>query len=262
LKIGLAPSFRLAVIRDELRPFLAHLEQRLGRRLEPVVDRSYEDQRQQLRRGGLDLAVLHHMQVVFLRQASSTPTIVAAMSYRGSTTYRSVLVVRDNAGIGRVEQLAGRRICWVNRGSASGYLVPRLFLRKKGLDPDTAFEQVRFTGDHYTALKDLISGLCDAAATTAGWLELGPKRGLATSRVRILATTGRIPLDYVCASSKLPDRLVRRVRRALLEFKPQRDIGRRIIGPSFLADGFAMPRSRDLETIIRAMRLEGIAPSQ
>lgn len=263
LLLGMAPVFSREITR-ELRPFTDYLGRRLGRPVRIVVDRSYDDLRLQLVRGELDLAVLPHMQVVFARQAPRVPRMVAAMSYKGSTTYRSVIVVRDNwldgTTDGDISDLAGKRFCWVNRGSASGYLVPRLFLRESGVDPNLRFASTRISGSHFAVLKDVIEGRCDAGATSAGWLQLAPKRGLPTNRIRVLAEAGRIPLDYICAARRLPSELAARLREALLELEPQRDLGRAVLGPHHLVDGFSAPRFEDFATLTRALRRERILP--
>jgi phosphate/phosphite/phosphonate ABC transporter binding protein len=260
LRLGLAPSFVRENVRRELEPFLAFLEQRLGRRLELTVDRSYDDLRLDLARGAIDLAILPHSQVVFARQLPTPPPVAAAMRYRDATTYPSIIVVRDNASIQDLAQLGGRRFCWVNRSSASGYLVPRLHLRDKGLDPDSFFGEVRHSGTHLAAVRDLLAGRCDGAAISAGWLHLAPKRGVDTSRLRVIAQAGRIPLDRVCVRPDLEPRQLGALRKALYEFEPRRDTDRAVLGVHFLVDGFAPPNIDDFGTLERALQSERIIP--
>jgi phosphonate transport system substrate-binding protein len=260
LRLGLAPTFVRENVRQELRPFLAYLEQRLDRPLELSVDRSYDDLRLDLARGKLDLAVLPHSQVLFARQLPRPPPVVAAMRYKGSTTYSAVIVVRDNAAVREAAQLAGRPFCWVSRSSASGYLVPRLYLRERGLDPDRLFGRVRYSGSHLAAVRDVLAGRCDGAAISAGWLHLAPKRGVDTARLRVAARAGRIPLDRVCVRPAMPARLQRTLRKALLAFEPRRHANRRVLGVHYLVDGFAPSSTDDFGTIERALRSERIIP--
>ena len=260
LRLGLAPTFVHENARQELEPFLAYLERRLDRPLSLSVDRSYDDLRLHLARGKLDLAVLPHSQVLFARQLPRPPPVVAAMRYQGSTTYASVIVARDNAAILNVAQLKGRRFCWVNRSSASGYLVPRLNLKDRGLDPDRLFGQVRYSGSHLAAVRDVLAGRCDGAAISAGWLHLAPKRGVDTARLRVVAWAGRIPLDRICVRPDMPAPLRQALRQALLEFEPRRHANRRVLGEHYLADSFAPSSATDFDTIERALQSERIIP--
>jgi serine/threonine-protein kinase len=260
LRLGLSPAFKHEAIRQELEPFLGYLERALGRKIVIVVDRGYDDLRMDLVRGDLDLAALSHVQVLYARRGPVAPRVLAVMSYHGATTYRSVLVVRDNSGVRRLADLAGRRFCWVNRGSASGYLMPRHLLRRRGFDPERFFGAVRYSGSHLAALRDVIEGRCEATATSAGWMQIAPKRGVAASRLRVLAEAGRIPLDHICAKRQLPLTLAKQLQQALLDFVPKRDIGRDVIGEHFLADGFTRPRRGDFDALRRALRQEHILP--
>jgi len=262
LRLGLSPEFTRAAIGAELAPFTSYLERRLGRRLEIVVDRGYDDLRMDLVRGELDLAALPHLQVIHARRGPVPPRIVAVMSYRGQTTYRSVFVTRDNSPARSLADLRGKRACWVSRGSASGFLMPRQALREQGYDPEAFFSAVRFSGSHPAALEDVIEGRCDVTATSEGWMQMAPKRSIATIRLRVLAEAGRIPLDHICVKRQLPRALREDLRRALLEFEPRRDIERDVIGEHFLSDGFAEPRPREFAAITRAMRREGILPAE
>jgi phosphate/phosphite/phosphonate ABC transporter binding protein len=262
LRFGLPPSFTVSKALSELQPLFTYLEQQVGRRIRVVVDRDYDTLRRQLGQGKVELALLPHLQVVLAHYEPVQPQMVAVLSYKGRTTYRAVLVRRDNSPIRTPEDLRGKRFCWSDPGSASGYLVPRHFLRNQGLDPDQIFASVRFSGSHLAALTDVVEGHCDAAATNEGWLQLAPKKGLASSRLRVLADAGSIPLDVLCASPRLPPALLEGLRRALLEFRPARHAGREVLGPSFLADGFALPRLQDFETIEHAAREEGILPQR
>jgi len=260
LTLGLAPLFDHDQLRRELGPFLAYLEDRLGRQIVLETDRSYDDLRLGLARGRLDLAILPHIQVLFARRLPSAPRVVAAMRYRGATTYRSVIVTRDNTGARTLGGLVGRSFCWVDRSSASGYLVPRLLLRERGLQPDRFFGRVRYSGSHLAAIQDVMAGRCDGAAISAGWLHLAPKRGVDTSRLRVIDEAGRIPLDRVCVRPGMQTSLRQALERALLGFVPRRDTGRDVLSPFHLVDGFAAPRRADFVTLERALQRERIRP--
>ena len=260
LRLGLIPVFQRRQATAELAPLLGYLERRVGRPVRIVADLDYERLRRALVRGELDLAFLPHLQLVLAEREDPRPRIVAATTYRGKPTYRSVIVVRDNSGIRTLVDLKGKRFCWNEPGSASGYLMPRMLLRSEGLDPDRIFATSQFSGSHARALKSVIEGRCDATATNEGWLVIGTRQGLATARLRVLADAGAIPMDMVCASPRLPAALFDEIRRALLELDIRRDLGRDVLGPSFLVDGFGPPAMDTYAPFMRAIRQEGILP--
>ena len=259
LVLGLAPRFTDEQA-AELRPFLDHIGRRIGRRIEARPMRDYESLRSGLLLGKLQLASLPHLQLLLTRREGRQLSCLATETFEGSPTYTSVFVARDNSRIAALADLRGKRFCYVDAGSASGFLIPRLFLRDRGLDPDRLFSGTRYSNGAFAALGDVVEGRCDASAVGASNLFLAAQQGVATSRLRTVLTAGQIPLDTICASPALPAALFGELRRALLAFRAQRDIRRNVLGPSFIVDGFTDPRWADFDVVERAARAEKIIP--
>jgi len=117
---------------------------------------------------------------------------------------------------------------------------------------------VRISGGHVAALRDLLANRCDVAATTRGWLRMGPRRALPTMRLRVLRLAGKIPLDHVFASPQLRPELRDELQQALLSVDARRDLDRDVFGPHFRGDGFARPELSRFHTLLRALREEKV----
>ena len=107
---------------------------------------------------------------------------------------RSAVLVTSRAVEGLAD-LAGRRVGWVSRFSATGYAVPRLYLESFGVDIPTLFREERFCGAHASAATALVRGEVDAIATHSGRLE----DLFARTPIRVVATIGPVPADLVVA---------------------------------------------------------------
>ena len=124
-----------------------------------------------LRRGDADVAVpnLHgYLQARRAREPLTTlpvPQVPAVQADR----YRAVLVARLGLeATGELERQARRlRLVLVGRDSASGGFVPVRELRRRGLEPATAFAQLDYAGSHAAALEAVASGKADVAALAA-----------------------------------------------------------------------------------------------
>jgi len=258
LHFGFPPSFPAKVGQRELRSFLRYLEGKLQRKVELVVPPSYHSLRQMLLSGELALANLPALQLVLARHEAPALEVVATQTYETARRYVSYIVVRSDAPISSIEQLRGVRFCYVDPESTSGYLLPRHYLRQHGLNPDGLFKATRYSGNHLRVLKDIIAGRCDAGAVYSGALLSAQSLGVPSSRLRMLAVTGQIPYDVICASPSLSRALLDRLRAALLGMDLKRDLGRKIIGPTFRIDGFVQPRLDEFEAIEQAAREEGL----
>ncbi len=91
---------------------------------------------------------------------------VALVSVRyGSPYSRAQIIAGADTGITKLEDIAGRTMCWADAVSTSGYIVPRMMLKAAGVDPDTDLAQQVETGSPNNAVLAVYRGDCAAAAT-------------------------------------------------------------------------------------------------
>jgi phosphonate transport system substrate-binding protein len=78
--------------------------------------------------------------------------------------YRSYLVVPVGSDIRKPADLAGKRVCFVDPGSTSGYLFPSAALLEVGLDPSETSTDIEavFAGGHDASAIATNNGDCDA----------------------------------------------------------------------------------------------------
>ncbi len=152
--------------------------------------------------------------------------VVALPERHGLLTSNVAFIVRMKDAAKTLEDLRGRRVMWLDRQSASGYVLPRLHLAARGFDPDTFFSKESF-GETHLAVLDAVSNSTVDVGTS--WCRIDPKTqktldagwirsdGLSIRPVRAAHTLGPVPNDAILVSSKLrtTDRL--RLVRWLLE---------------------------------------------
>ena len=124
-----------------------------------------------LRRGEVDVAVPNLHGYLQARRASEPLTTlpVPQVPALQADRYRAVLVGRQGLEApGELERQARTlRLVLVGRDSASGGFVPVRELRRRGLEPTTAFAHLAYAGSHAAALEAVASGRADVAALAA-----------------------------------------------------------------------------------------------
>ena len=124
-----------------------------------------------LRRGEVDVAVPNLHGYLQARRASEPLTTlpVPQVPALQADRYRAVLVGRQELEApGELERQARTlRLVLVGRDSASGGFVPVRELRRRGLEPTTAFAHLAYAGSHAAALEAVASGRADVAALAA-----------------------------------------------------------------------------------------------
>ncbi len=189
-----------------------HFSNMLGKRSKHLVELfcpgSYEELMTAAASGYVDVAWLAPLPFLDLQRRGAVVPLVH-LHRGGSSSYRSVIIVRADSRFRSLEDLRGSRAAWGDRFSASGFVVPRAALARKGLDPRVAFGEHRMCRSHESVIRSVAMGRVDFGATYAGVDEKGSiTRGafLSTPDLRVLAVLDEIPGDVVVASSRLsPD---------------------------------------------------------
>ncbi|MBL8704699.1 MAG: PhnD/SsuA/transferrin family substrate-binding protein [Rhodospirillales bacterium] len=125
-------------------------------------------------------------------------------------TYRSALIVREDAPFQATEELRGRSVCFNSRDSQSGFNILRATFAPLARD-GCFFGKVVQSGGHIRSCALVQSGEVDLASvdciTYALYRRHAPQR---TAGTRILAFTAPAPgLPYITALATTPDALAR-----------------------------------------------------
>ncbi len=211
--------------------------------LEPRPAATYQDLATSVREGSSDIAWLPPVVYAWLAEAV---TPLGSVVREGKTTYSAALVVRRDAKIESLAELAGARAAWVDPWSAAGYVVPRLELARAGIDPTTTFESEAFHGTHRDALLAVSRGERDVAGTYARPSADGEKAvegawsDMDAVDVRVLAVFGSIPPDGIAVRRNLSpaayERALDALRRACAD-SAARALLRAVVGGDEIHEG-------------------------
>jgi phosphonate transport system substrate-binding protein len=200
------------------------LEERLERPVELLTPDQVTQLGRKLEAGELDLLAISPLLYVKLKQQHPDIPILATARFRRNRTYQGLILARADGNIRTLEDLKGKRFCWVSKHSTSGYLFPRLAMRQVGLNPDEMFSWTTQAKRHIRALDLLQKGTCDAAAVVNMLYYRLKVTGQISTPLRIIAPTAPIPEDAVCASPKLSPKARKRIEEALLEFDAKKHV--------------------------------------
>jgi phosphate/phosphite/phosphonate ABC transporter binding protein len=229
---------------DEAKQTMTDLATRIGARagvdIAVTALPSYERVTQLVHKGNLDLAWVSPIPFIALQRSGSVVPLVAP--FRGGMHYHGALVTAAGADFQGLAGLAGKRVAWVDRYSAAGFVVARIELAKAGLDPRTAFASQRLYGSHEAAVRAVVEGRADVAATFVrlapnGAVIQGPWTHMpgVEEKLRIFATFGEIPPDVIAARASLDPAVRDRVEEAFLSLGS--DVaGRALLGKVFGAE--------------------------
>ena len=222
--IILAPTLNPEVAVANLDPVRHYLEQELQVPFDWVVADSYQDAAERLIRREADFAVLPHGITTDALVSSPDLQILATKIMDGSSTTDGYIVIPRASDISSIDDLAGKRLCFPDYGSRTGYKLPRQALEKAGIDVENGVVWVR-SGSHDRVMADLLEGKCDAGGTYSLNFQGAEKYDVKTAQLRILTTTGQTPHDHFIAHPEANTVLATRLADALVQFDPQKHAG-------------------------------------
>jgi phosphonate transport system substrate-binding protein len=181
--------------------------------------------------------------------------VAAAVAVRnGTTSYMTGLMTMKTSAIESLADLRGVRAAWVDRESASGYVLIRAALRRAGVSLVDAFSEELFVRSHAQVARALQTGAADVGATcfnAAGGsvqiARLPAGEGLSSDEVRILAQAGPIPSDIFAVRTEVAATALGAVQAALVDARPG-DV-QRAAKELMLADGFVRPAASHTQMI-------------
>jgi ABC-type phosphate/phosphonate transport system substrate-binding protein len=114
--------------------------------------------------------------------------------------------------------------------------MPLARLIAEKIDPGAI--QARFLGDHLAVIRAVLAGEVEAGASYFAGLAAARRKGLDTGSLRVLAVTGRIPLDAVVARPDLDRDVAAQVASILAGTNGTTAEGRQILSQLVDVDGF------------------------
>ncbi len=163
--LAIVPAENASGVSDRYAPFTEYLAKALGVKVTLRIASDYAAAIEGQRAGNIHIAA--HGPASYVRAWTVTKggvePFVTTINSDGSIGYYSVAYVRADDKAKTLEDLKGRNLGLVDPNSASGNNVPRFVMNKMGIDPNSFFGKVVYTGSHENAVIALKGGTVDVA---------------------------------------------------------------------------------------------------
>ncbi len=154
----------------------------------------------------------------------------------GQAEYQGLIIAKREAGIKQLSDLRGKTIVFEDPGSTSGYLLPKIFLSRKGFklvekrdyDPFASPDEIVyfFAGSQPRLLQWLLTGQAAAAAMSdEDYAGLGKKE---KAEIVVLDQTEKLARHLVSVRSDFPRSWMNNLEKVLLSMHEDED-GRRVL---------------------------------
>jgi phosphonate transport system substrate-binding protein len=164
LVFAIVPAENAQGVTERWGPFAAYMSKELGTKVTVRVAQDYAAVIEGQKAGQIHIAA--YGPASFARGLMTGAKIEAFaqdVNEDGTKGYYSVVWVKKDNPATKIEDLKGKNLCLVDPNSTSGNNVPRYAMNKMGIDPETFFSKVVYSGSHENAIIAVQQGTCDAA---------------------------------------------------------------------------------------------------
>jgi len=198
------------------RPLANYLAAQLKRPVQLRTVDSWEGLAKSLANGETDLALMGPWGYV-LANHEAAAQVISTILYDGKPEYFAIIVTRPDSGIKNLSDLKGKSFAFGDKGSTSGYLIPRHHFMTLGINPETYFSKVLYT-KHQAIETQVVQGTLDAGADYNRNRTAMIEQGLINAaQSKIIWQSAPLPNDAFAVSQSLAadKALVARLRTAL-----------------------------------------------
>ncbi|MHA6800107.1 phosphate/phosphite/phosphonate ABC transporter substrate-binding protein [Bounagaea algeriensis] len=163
LVFAAVPSEDSANLQQDYAPTIKMLEDETGKEVRFQQATDYAAIIEGQRAGKIDIAKYGPFSYMLAREKGVEAEAVAAQAEEKGKQpgYQSYGITRPGTGIDSLADFRGKKVCFVDPTSTSGYLYPTAGLIESGVDPKTGIQPI-MAGGHDAAALGVASGQCDA----------------------------------------------------------------------------------------------------
>ena len=183
LRVSAIPDEAPTELLRKFEPLGQYLQEQLGIPVvfQPVSD--YAGVVEALGAKRLDMAWLGGF--TFVQAKLRTGNAIPLVQREQDEVFTSTFITADPQ-VNSHADLKGKSFAFGSVSSTSGHLMPRYFLQQDGIDPDTFFSRVGFSGAHDATVAWVESGKVDAGVLNSSvWEKLLEENKVDTSKVRV-----------------------------------------------------------------------------
>lgn len=262
LLLGFIPSENTAEIQRNAQPLVDELSKNLGREVQAVLATDYTGLVEAFRNGRLDAAFLTPASYVMAAQEAGVKVILRTQ--RGEIPfYYSVIFARKDSNIKDLKDLKGKSMAFGDNLSTAGYVYPLKMFKAAGIDPQTDFENILFSGGHDATVLAVYNKKVTAGATyandkegqDAAWQHvLKPEQ---IEELEVIQVSEPIPSDNICVSKDLPQETVDKIQQFFLKMHTT-EAGKKQLYDLYRIERFVTATDADYQGIREAFELSGI----
>jgi phosphonate transport system substrate-binding protein len=255
IKFGVLPRLSATELHAMFSPLAEYLTAETGEKVSLVIPKDFQAFKEAVKSGQVDLAFANSLVYVQLKKDSALDPLALSSEAKSGTRFRGIIITRKDSGIEKLQDLKGKKLSFVDKDSAAGYIFQMLLLSKAGLDVEKDFTMLPFAKKHDNVTMAVFNKTADAGGIREDDLEK-MKDKVDLAQIRVVGYTDYFPNWPVFSTPKLNKGSAAKIKAALLKLKPNAPQSEKVLGAARLT-GFAPVADKDYDELRKAAKVAG-----
>jgi len=254
IKFGILPRLSAVELHGMFEPLAVYLSGETGEKVSIVIPKDFDAFKAAVKAGQMDIGFANSLVYVQLRKEANVEPLALSSEPKAGTKFRGVIIARKDSGFEKLQDLKGKKLVFVEKDSAAGYVFQMLLLSKAGLDVHKDFTTLPFAKKHDNVIMAVFNRSADAGGIREDDLAK-MKDKVDLSQLKIVGYTDYFP-NWPLFSVNLTKDAAAKVKAALLKLKPNDPQSEKVLGPAKLT-GFTTVSDKDYDQLRQAAKLAG-----
>lgn len=254
IKFGILPRLSSEVLYGMFKPLAEYLTKETGEKVSIVIPKDFDAFKESVKAGQVDIGFANPLIYVQLKKDSNLSPLALAVEAKGGKKFRGIIIARADSGINKIQDLKGKKLVFVEKDSAAGYIFQMLQLNKAGLTQKD-FITLPFAMKHDKVTMAVFNREADAGAIREDDLEK-MKNKVDLTKIKIVAYTDYYPNWPLFGTSKMNHNAAAKVKAALLKLNPDDAASSRLLVAAGLT-GFTTVADKDYDLLRKAAKVAG-----
>jgi phosphonate transport system substrate-binding protein len=261
--IALLPAQNVFKQKQRYKPLADYLSRSLNMNVKTKLLDSYGAIYNELLNDEVDAAFFGSLGYIVVNSRIDIEPLARPMMIDGTSTYRGLIFAASSKGTtDDFRTWRKKRIALVHKSTTAGYIFPRYFLHKKGIeDFEDYFSRVIYTGSHDASILSVLTGDADiGCASDLIFNRLAAENPLIAEKLLVLARSAEVPANTFGVKKSADPELKQRLKKILIEMGNTPE-GKKVLS-TLGSDRFIETNESEFEPIFDMLGTLGITPER
>jgi phosphonate transport system substrate-binding protein len=255
IKFGILPRLSAAEMTAMFSPLAEYLSNELQEKVTLVIPPDYEAFKTMLSKGEFQIALSNPIIYIQLRKTQELAPLALMAEAKGGTRFRGIIITHRDSGIEKIQDLKGKKLIFVDKNAAGGYIFQMSLLSKAGFNVKKDFITLPFAKKQDKVAVAVFNRSADAGGIREDdFGKMGDDVDL--KQLKIVAFTDYYPNHTVVASPGLDGAKVEKIKTALFHLMLTDQKAEKVLNAAKIV-GFGKVSDRDFDKLREAVKLTG-----